>query len=261
MPAIEGHLEALKRLSAVLLTRKRAAKVGVTACLEGLDVWIEGARFEHAPDVVARISADCESAHVQRLTVDGEVLFQRSEPEVELSGVRVPLPVGGFLQACENSQARMGEIILDAMAGCKSLADLFSGIGTFSFVLAQQAPVLAVEHSVQSLGALRIGADRALGKKPIATLGRDLFDDPMSARELSKFDGVVFDPPRAGALKQAEQLAKSDVANVVAVSCNPNTLARDLRVLINGGYKIKSVHPIDQFVYSPHIELVAHLVR
>jgi len=259
--AIGEHLEDLRRIAGNFLTRKRAAKVGVTASLDGLDVWISGARPEIAPDIVARIFADCERARVQRLIVDGEILYQNGEPEVSLSGVRVPLPSGSFLQACENAEARMAEIIINIMQGRKSLIDLFAGIGTFSFAMAKLAPVLAIENSAKSLAALRVGSDRATGISPVATLNRDLFEDPMSVKELSNFDGLVFDPPRAGALAQAHQIAKSEIAHVVAVSCNPITLARDLKVLVEDGYQIKSVYPIDQFVYSPHVEVVAHLLR
>jgi 23S rRNA (uracil1939-C5)-methyltransferase len=86
---------------------------------------------------------------------------------------------------------------------------------------------------------------------------RDLFRMPLSARELEPFDAVVFDPPRAGAATQAAVLAMSGVATIAAVSCNPATLARDARILIDGGYKLERVTPIDQFLYSPHVEAVA----
>ena len=261
VPEIEMHLDDLRRLAGHFLTRKREAKLAVTACLDGLDVRIDGARGELAADIIGRISGDCEAARVQRLIVDGEILYQNGEPEVLLSGVRVRMPIIGFLQACENAEIRMADIITAGLSGCKSVLDLFAGVGTFSFALARDVSVLAVENSGSSLGALRVGFEGSKNIKPISVLNRDLFLDPMSAKELEKFDGVVFDPPRAGAEAQAKQLAKSDVGNVYAVSCNPITLGRDLKVMLDGGYTIKSVHPIDQFVYSAHVEVLVHLVR
>jgi 23S rRNA (uracil1939-C5)-methyltransferase len=99
------------------------------------------------------------------------------------------------------------------------------------------------------------------GLKPVKTFRRDLFRAPLSAKELGAYDAVVFDPPRAGASAQAAMLAKSGVARLVAVSCNPGTLARDLRILVDGGYRIARIVPIDQFLFSPHVEMVAHLER
>ena len=83
----------------------------------------------------------------------------------------------------------------------------------------------------------------------------------MSAGELEAFGAVVFDPPKAGARAQAMELAQSCVRHVIAVSCNPATLARDIRILIDGGYKLSRVTPVDQFLFSQHIEVVATLER
>jgi 23S rRNA (uracil1939-C5)-methyltransferase len=91
----------------------------------------------------------------------------------------------------------------------------------------------------------------------ITTEARDLFARPLSASELRRFDAVVFDPPRAGARAQAEELAGSAVSVIAAVSCNPSTFARDARILAAGGYRLERVTPVDQFLWSPHLELVA----
>jgi 23S rRNA (uracil1939-C5)-methyltransferase len=104
-------------------------------------------------------------------------------------------------------------------------------------------------------------ARKAQGLKPIEVRLRDLFREPLSAQELKGFEAVVFDPPRAGARAQAEKLAGSQVGVVVAISCDPGTLARDLRILVDGGYTISTVTPIDQFVFSAHVEVAAVLRR
>lgn len=139
----------------------------------------------------------------------------------------------------------------------KQVADLFCGLGTFTFHLAKRWRVLAVDSDRNAINALVSGANAAKGLKPIETKVRNLFQDPLGPRELDGFDAVVFDPPRAGALGQCERLARSKVPTVVAVSCNPATLARDARVLVDGGYVLESVMPIDQFVYAAHVEAVA----
>jgi 23S rRNA (uracil1939-C5)-methyltransferase len=95
----------------------------------------------------------------------------------------------------------------------------------------------------------------------VETEVRDLFRRPLGADELKRFDAVVFDPPRQGAEAQARALAGSAVPTVIAVSCNPVTLARDARILIDGGYRLTRVTPVDQFLYSIHVEVVALFQR
>jgi 23S rRNA (uracil1939-C5)-methyltransferase len=95
----------------------------------------------------------------------------------------------------------------------------------------------------------------------VRAIVRDLFRVPLGVKELKAYDAVVFDPRRAGAAAQAGTLAQSDVPKVVAASCNPGTLARDLRILVDGGYRIARVTPVDQFLFSLHVEVVVHLER
>ncbi|MGA9951092.1 MAG: RNA methyltransferase, partial [Xanthobacteraceae bacterium] len=99
------------------------------------------------------------------------------------------------------------------------------------------------------------------GLKPITTARRDLFKNPFLAAELNRFDAVVFDPPRQGAQAQSREIAASRVPVIAAVSCNPGTFARDARILIDGGYRLISVIPVDQFRYSAHVELVARFEK
>ena len=139
--------------------------------------------------------------------------------------------------------------------------DLFAGSGTFTLRLARRAPVTAVEGEASLVAAIVAAANRSRGLKPITTRRRDLFRNPVSPQELDAFRAVVFDPPAAGARAQAEAIARSAVPRVVAVSCNPATLARDARILVDGGYRLERVMPVDQFVFSAEIEAVASFVR
>ena len=143
----------------------------------------------------------------------------------------------------------------------KKVADLFAGSGTFAVRIAKSASVHAVEGDAAAIKALENALRIPKGLKQVTMERRDLFRRPLMAEELNAFDAVVFDPPRAGAQAQVEQLALSTVPRIAAVSCNPATLARDLRLLIDGGYDLRTVTPVDQFVFSPHVEVVAILDR
>jgi 23S rRNA (uracil1939-C5)-methyltransferase len=180
---------------------------------------------------------------------------------VTLSGVTVDLPPGAFLQAVPEAEQAMARLVVEGVGKARKVADLFCGLGTFTFALARKASVTAAEADPALLAALSAGARHASGLKPVTVLRRDLTREPLSWQELKAFDAVVFDPPRAGAIAQAQALAKSKVPRVVAVSCNPATFARDARALIDGGYRLTRVTPVDQFVFSPHVELVASFVR
>ena len=196
-----------------------------------------------------------------RLTVEGESIGSLIAPEIDLSGAKVRLPPGTFLQASREAEATLAGLVRDGAQGAKRLADLFTGLGTFTFALAKEAAVDAYEADEAAVHALAEAARRTPKLKPVRGIVRDLFRSPLSVKELKAYDAVVFDPPRAGAGAQAETLAKSEVSRLVAVSCNPGTLARDLRILVDGSYRITRVTPVDQFRFSPHVEVVAQLTR
>ncbi|MGH6994801.1 MAG: RsmD family RNA methyltransferase [Stellaceae bacterium] len=148
-----------------------------------------------------------------------------------------------------------------AASGARRVADLYAGVGTFSFALAARAPVHAVEGDAEAAKALGQAASRANIADRVSVERRDLARRPLSVDDLAYFDAIVFDPPRVGALAQSRVLAESAVPRIVAVSCNPATFARDARILVDGGYDLAHVAPIDSFVWSPHLELVARFER
>ncbi|WP_445680458.1 class I SAM-dependent RNA methyltransferase [Radicibacter daui] len=197
-----------------------------------------------------------------------EPLAQRHPPQLVFGGIAVTPPPGGFTQASHEAEQQLtGAVLAGATAACPAgvstalrIADLFSGIGTFSLALTGLGPVLAVEGDEAALAALRTAANHAIPGR-VETQRRDLFADPLSAAELARFDVVVFDPPRAGARAQSEELAKSTVPTVIAVSCNPASFARDAAALIAGGYRMGPVLPVDQFHWTGHVELVCTFRR
>jgi 23S rRNA (uracil1939-C5)-methyltransferase len=165
------------------------------------------------------------------------------------------------LQATLEGERVLAELALNAVQGARRVADLFCGAGAFALRLAADHDVHAIEIDRPALAALAHAAGATPGLRAIATEARDLFHRPLAPDELKRFDAVLFDPPRAGALAQSRALAASAVATIVAVSCNAASFARDMSVLIAGGYRLESVTPIDQFRFSPHVEIVAILRR
>jgi 23S rRNA (uracil1939-C5)-methyltransferase len=258
-PRIATSLPKLKEALAPLLGGKGEAKVNVTETEGGLDIVVEG--IKPAPASLGAFAGKAASLGVARLTADGESIAPGGPPEVDLSGARMRLPPGAFRQASGAAEAVLAGLVREGVGGAKRLADLFAGLGTFTFALARDAAVDAFEADEAALHALADAVRKTPKLKPVRTHPRDLFRAPLSAKELKAYDAVVLDPPRAGASAQAQELAKSQVPKLVAVSCNPGTLVRDLRILVDGGYRIARIVPVDQFLFSPHIEVVAHLAR
>jgi 23S rRNA (uracil1939-C5)-methyltransferase len=198
---------------------------------------------------------------VARVSFNGEVLVEPFKPLIDFGGIQVSPSPGAFTQATKPAEDAMAELVLAHVGKSKRIADLFAGTGTFSLRLARVGRVTAVEADEKALAALDSAARNSPGLKPVTIERRDLFRRPLMTLELKHFDAVVFDPPRAGAEIQSKELARSVVKKIVAVSCNPLTLARDLAILVEGGYRITRVTPIDQFLWTSHVEVVVALEK
>ncbi|AZO55889.1 MULTISPECIES: class I SAM-dependent RNA methyltransferase [unclassified Mesorhizobium] len=260
LPEIVAALGPLKALAELICATTKSFRMAVTVTGSGLDVAAHdsGKLGEHQ----RRIAANFVIAQgFARLSIDDEIVIEPRKPVVMFGSVAVAVPPGAFLQATEAAERTMAEIVGGHLKRAKKVADLFAGCGSFALRLAAKSEVLAVEGDAAALSALDRGSRFATGIKRVTGERRDLFRRPLTFKELNAFDGLVFDPPRAGAEDQSKQIARSDVPFVAAVSCNPVTLARDLRILIDGGYSVKSVTPIDQFLWSPHVEAVAVLEK
>ncbi|MCA6295794.1 MAG: RNA methyltransferase, partial [Phenylobacterium sp.] len=207
------------------------------------------------------VAALAAEAGLARLTLAGDILFQQRQPSLRIGRARVALPAGAFLQADPAAEAAMVAEARFAVEGARRIADLFCGLGAFTFPLAEVAPVLAMDGSAPAIRALAAAVATAPGLHGVTAEARDLFRRPLSAVELKRIDAVVFDPPRAGALAQAAEIAQSGAARVVGVSCNPATFARDARRLVDGGFRLERIRPVDQFLWSSHLELVAVFSR
>ena len=257
VPEIANEWASLKALVQALPRRSDEVRLHVAALAGGLDVAITGGHGSLSAVERARLSDRAAAHRIARLTLDGEIIVTRSDPTLITSAGAIVPPPAAFFQAVAAAETAMAERVVAAARKSKLIVDLFSGLGTFSLPLARVGKVVAVDSDKALLAALDHASRHAQGLKPIETKLRDLVREPLSVKELEGFDCAVFDPPRAGAAAQAAMLAKSKVKVVVAVSCNPATLARDARTLVDGGYAIASVTPIDQFLYSAHIEAVA----
>ena len=259
VPAIVSQLPALADLAAVMLSDADAGRLVVLATEGGLDVSLVEPSVRLNAKARAAIAELARRSRIARVSVGREPLVTLAPPLLNFGGVAVTPPPGAFVQAAAAAEAVMADLVVAGTGRSKVVADLFAGLGTFTVPLARKSKVVAIDTAADALAALTSALRGASGVKPVETRVRDLLREPLSPKELAGFDAVVFDPPRAGAKAQAERLARSTVARVVAVSCNPATLARDLEILIAGGYVIEAVTPVDQFVFSAHVEAVATL--
>jgi 23S rRNA (uracil1939-C5)-methyltransferase len=258
-PELAGAIEAAWAIAELLRPARKPLDIQVTASNAGLDIDARGSG-PLSPALVSRLAGLAAAHRLARLTRHGELIAQRAAPTLQMGRAQVVLPPGAFLQATAAGEAALARLVAAHVGDSGVVADLFAGIGPFALRLAERARVSAVDADEAAIAALRQAA-AAPGLKPIETQVRDLFRRPLAAAELARFDAVVFDPPRQGAEGQARTLADSTVPVVVAVSCNPATFARDVRLLVDGGYRLAVVTPIDQFRYSAHVEIVARLVR
>jgi 23S rRNA (uracil1939-C5)-methyltransferase len=232
----------------------------VTATGTGLDIDLRGAG-KVAEKLRLGLVEIAGRDGLARLSLHGDVVIEFRPPVVKFGRAEMIVPPGGFLQATELGEEVLARLVREGVDGARKVADLFAGSGTFALRIAETAEVKAVEQDRPALAALDRAWRATPNLKKIENEGRDLFRRPLNAAELESFDAVVFDPPRAGAEAQAREIAKSKVKRVVAVSCNAQSFARDLKILSDGGYRVGAVAPVDQFRHSTHVEVVAVLNR
>ncbi|MGE4221308.1 MAG: class I SAM-dependent RNA methyltransferase [Alphaproteobacteria bacterium] len=270
-PDLTALVAPLRRALAPLAALGRQADLRLTRTDSGIDMLLVPER-PRAPDLDTRMTLAelAETNDLARISWQAdprrggpaiEPIAARRAPRVTFGDVTVRIPADAFLQpSVEGERALAGlaaAAIENAPHPVRRIADLYAGCGSLSFPLARLAPVHAVEGDATMLAAL----SGARGTRPMTTEVRDLARRPLLATELAGFDAVVFDPPRAGARTQAAEIAASRVPTVIAVSCNPATMGRDLRLLVDGGYRIERAVPVDQFPWSAHVEAVAVLRR
>ena len=259
-PAMGAAIEAARALAADVRGASKPLDIQATATLGGLDFDLRGTGPLDAPSR-RKLIETAQRLDLARVANHGEIVIERRAPYVAFGEARVTPPPGGFLQATLAGELALAAAALAALKGARRVADLFCGAGAFALRLAAAHEVVAVDSDAAAVAALKRGAGETMGLKAVTAERRDLFQRPLSAIELDGFDGVLFDPPRAGAEAQARALAASKVPLVVAISCNTESFARDARILVEGGYAIGAVTPLDQFRFSPHVEILATFRR
>ena len=260
-PGLLELLPKLKRIASIAAPHKDALTITATETATGFDISLTGVAKGFPADSRIRAVQAADELGLARLSLNGEAVLERVAPSLPAGDAHLMPPPGGFLQASAASEAAMLALVKESVGDARRVADLFAGSGTFTLPLASGATVHAVESEGPAITALEKAAKRAQGLKPVTIEKRDLFRRPLTRDELKRFDAVVIDPPRAGAEAQTQQLAASAVKRVAMVSCNAQTFARDLGMMLKGGWRVTRITPIDQFLWSPHIEIVAQLRR
>jgi 23S rRNA (uracil1939-C5)-methyltransferase len=259
-PAMAGAIAAARALAADLRGSNKPLDIQATATLGGLDLDVRGCGPLDAPTRLKLVKT-AQRLDLARLSNHGEAVIERRAPQVAFGPALVTPPPGGFLQATEAGERALAERAEIALEGARRVADLFCGAGAFALPLAQAHEVFAADSDAAAIAALKRAGAEARGLRALETERRDLFQRPLRVEELGAFDGVLFDPPRVGAEAQARALAASAAPIVAAISCNADSFARDARILVEGGYAIGEVTPLDQFRFSPHVEIFATFRR
>ncbi|MFC3096358.1 class I SAM-dependent RNA methyltransferase [Alteraurantiacibacter palmitatis] len=241
---------------------KFSAEIDLALADQGVDCTIRNLTVEGLEQTEDLLDF-CRDNTLARLSLDqgfGAETFWEPEPvTVTLGGVPVPFPQGAFLQATQDGEDALTGAVREWLGDCRAVADLFAGLGTFTFALPRHIPVLAAEAARDAVLACKAAASRH--RLPVEAAHRDLFRNPLQPAELARFDGVVIDPPRAGARSQVEQLAASGVAKIAYVSCNPISWSRDGALLAAAGYRLAQVRPVGQFRWSTHVELASLFLK
>ena len=257
-PDLLAVLPVLEQITRIGGSRSATLAFALTRSEAGIDCAVTGGK---PLDETLRMALPQFIRHLARLTWDGDTVFIETQPVQHFGTVAITPPPGAFLQATPDGEAALVAAMQDATQGARHIVDLFSGCGTFTFPLAARAPVHAVEGDRAMIAALDHATRYATGLKKVTTETRDLFRRPLMGDDLTPYDAAIIDPPRAGAEAQVADLAQSGLAQIGIVSCNPVTFARDARTLTDAGYRLNWVQVVDQFRWSPHVELAASFTR
>lgn len=238
--------------------RKHDMNVEMSLADQGVDLCIKNYEPESLEQREALVDF-AKTNGLARLSVDNgfgpETQWEPDPVTVTFGGLAVALPHNSFLQPTSDGKAALVAAMLETVGDTRLVADLFAGLGTFTFALGEKCKVYAAEGSRDAIGALKMAAN--LSGRQIFTEHRDLFRRALSPEELNRFGAVILDPPRAGARDQITQIAQSDVPKVCYISCNPASFARDAKQLCDAGYKLDALWPVGQFLWSTHVELVS----
>lgn len=259
-PEILSAFSLFEEITLIGATRKSIIEISVTVSKEGLDLNIlNGKKLDNQS--IMKITGLCESFNIARITWNEDLLANFLNPIIVFQGIAITPPPNAFLQATEQGQEILITNAMLSVFDSNKVIDLFSGCGTFTLPAAKRSEVLAIDKTKSMLTAIDQAWRETTGLKKVISRSQDLFKEPVGKEELNSFDAAIIDPPRVGAEAQSHELAKSHIKRISSVSCNPRTFSRDAKILVDSGFKLDWVQPIDQFLWSSHIELVAQFSR
>lgn len=258
---IEELIPKLRAFLAEMFQTRENGTLDILRTSVGLDVNLKTAYLKNPTlEQTEKLVEFARENQLARLLLNYRPIVTFREPKISFSGVEVDVEAGKFLQASDDADAFMlAQVETYMPQKIKRGVDLFSGRGTFTFLLGQKAPTDAFECENDAIVALQ-NASKKSGL-PIDVKKRDLFSNPLTVDELDNYDFIFVDPPRAGALAQVEEIAKSSLKHVVYISCNPASFARDAKILCDAGFVLDSVTPLDQFLWSEHLEVIGKFSR
>ncbi|MDE2648113.1 MAG: RsmD family RNA methyltransferase [Paracoccaceae bacterium] len=259
-PEILSAFSLFEEITLIGATRKSIIEISVTVSKAGLDLNIlNGKKLDNQN--IMKITGLCESFNIARITWNEDLLANFLNPTIVFQGIAITPPPNAFLQATEQGQEILIANAMLSVFDSDKVIDLFSGCGTFALPAAKRSEVLAIDKTKSMLTAIDQAWRGTTGLKKVTSRSQDLFKEPVGKEELNSFDAAIIDPPRVGAEAQSHELAKSHIKRISSVSCNPRTFSRDAKILVDSGFKLDWVQPIDQFLWSSHIELVAQFSR
>lgn len=260
LPTIERFIPVLREFLNQWLN-SGSGHVNILATAVGLDVDIHNGQIKRL-DLTdhERLTQFAHENNLARISYKNRVIVEYRTPVLSFGGIPVAVSAQGFLQASDTADQLLQQAVEKFLPEKRDrIADLFCGRGTFTLHLQKWGRVDGYELDGPALQALAVTVKNY--NLPVQTHARNLFDNPLMAAELSVYDVVVIDPPRAGALQQCQQLAAAQVSTIIYISCNPASFARDAKILQEGGYSVQFITPIDQFLWSEHLELVGQFIK
>lgn len=269
-PEIVAKLPVLRQIAAIFLRHRPAIAIHATFAANGLDLDIRGAArhqgFNLSADDRVGLGELTQNSGLARIAMAGEPVVQCVQPVIHFGAASVPLPSGAFLQATQAGEAALADHVLDIVqrarqAGAKRAVDLFSGCGSFALRMVDYVETDAYETDPEMVHAMMRGFSSIPGRHQLRAIRRDLFRAPLAPQDLRKIDIMVLDPPRPGAAAQIGLVGATGISRIAYVACDARSFARDARKLVDQGFTLTRIHPIDQFRWSHHVELVAEFHR
>ena len=259
-PQIISRFDLYRKLTKIGASRRSILKISITVSKTGLDINIINGKPLNV-ELKLKVAKICHEFKVARVTWNTELIAQFTTPIIKFNGIPVKIIPETFLQPTEEGEETLIKNVISSIREANNVIDLFSGCGTFSLPAAKTAKILAVDKSEVMLSTAEMAWRRSSSLKEIRCRAQDLFKEPVLKEELNLFDAAIINPPRSGAEAQTRELAKSKITRISSVSCEPKTFARDAEILIESGFELDWIQPVDQFLWSSHIELVSQFSR